>query len=331
MIALKRSCGAHVAGCSGRRPLGWPGRWLGLARWHFAASPNTARPQPAQGEPYSRMRSEGFPFIVWGSGGWTRVRFVCCVPARSRRVASRSRRGASLIPCHADLRLGRVACVACVALCHGDCCRAGRVGGAVPWGSASRARRVGAAVPWRLLLVRVAWVPPCLGPGARTGGSRSAREGRAKQHRRSEREIQRDIPTRSSAWLVTPSAAFLRSRALFFRHTSTSCREPRGRHCMGLTPVLAALLLSIVLASSTFPPMTASWSTVLACKLCHFQLRFGALTLVLLLILLWTAFVGGTYGRKGSGRPAADWRIAQVTRRSCRSCLSVVWFICNIT
>ena len=93
------------------------------------------------------MRSE---FIAWGSGGWTRVRFVC--RGAARRVAST--RGASLIPCHADLRLGRVACVACVALCHGDCCWAGRVGGAVPWGSASRARRactVGAAVPWGLL------------------------------------------------------------------------------------------------------------------------------------------------------------------------------------
>ena len=44
--------------------------------------------------------------------------------------------------CRGDLRLGRVACVAWVALCHGDCCWAGRVGGAVPWGSASRARRV---------------------------------------------------------------------------------------------------------------------------------------------------------------------------------------------
>ena len=33
----------------------------------------------------SRMRSEGFPFIVWGSGRWTRVRVVCCLSARSRR------------------------------------------------------------------------------------------------------------------------------------------------------------------------------------------------------------------------------------------------------
>ena len=59
--------------------------------------------------------------------------------------------------CRGDLRLGRVACVACVALCHGDCCWAGCVGGAVPWGSASRARRVCGvcgAVPWGLLLGR---------------------------------------------------------------------------------------------------------------------------------------------------------------------------------
>ena len=130
------------------------------------------------------MRSEGFPFIVWGSGGWTRVRFVCCVPARSRRGRRGCRHGvvagASLIPCRGGLRLGRVACVACVALCHGDCCWAGRVGAAVPWGllvSVSCGRRctmgiaggrvawaalchanccwacpVGGAVPWGLLL-----------------------------------------------------------------------------------------------------------------------------------------------------------------------------------
>ena len=62
--------------------------------------------------------------------------------------------------------MGIVACVACVALCHGDCCWACRVGGAVPWGlllGVSRgcrcamgdccwAGRVGAAVPWGLLL-----------------------------------------------------------------------------------------------------------------------------------------------------------------------------------
>ena len=53
------------------------------------------------------MRSEGFPFIVWGSGGWTLVRLEWLVGSASRRsrvgVASSSRRRrivvASLIPC----------------------------------------------------------------------------------------------------------------------------------------------------------------------------------------------------------------------------------------
>ena len=31
------------------------------------------------------MRSEGFPFIVWGSGGWTLVRLECLVGSASRR------------------------------------------------------------------------------------------------------------------------------------------------------------------------------------------------------------------------------------------------------
>ena len=61
---------------------------------------------------FSRMRSDGFPFIVWGSGGWTRVRVVCAVESRARRgVVAVS----SLIPCHGDWR------------------RACRVCGAVPW------------------------------------------------------------------------------------------------------------------------------------------------------------------------------------------------------
>ena len=100
---------------------------------------------------YSRMRSEGFPFIVWGSGaGPVFDSFAVCPLGR---VASR--RGASLCPCHADLRFGRVARVPCVALYHGDCCWAGRVGAAVLWGSASRARRVcgvGGAVSWGLVV-----------------------------------------------------------------------------------------------------------------------------------------------------------------------------------
>ena len=56
---------------------------------------------------FSRMRSEGFPFIVWGSGGWTRVRFVCCVPA----VASRSRRGCVVNSVGACVARGRWTCV----------------------------------------------------------------------------------------------------------------------------------------------------------------------------------------------------------------------------
>ena len=52
------------------------------------------------------MRSEGFPFMVWGSGGWTpcSLRLLCARAIVASRVASR--RGASLIPCYADLRLG---------------------------------------------------------------------------------------------------------------------------------------------------------------------------------------------------------------------------------
>ena len=34
---------------------------------------------------FSRMRSKGFPFIVWGSGGWTLVRLKWLVASSSRR------------------------------------------------------------------------------------------------------------------------------------------------------------------------------------------------------------------------------------------------------
>ena len=34
---------------------------------------------------FSRRRSEGFPFIVWGSGGWTLVRLEWLVASSSRR------------------------------------------------------------------------------------------------------------------------------------------------------------------------------------------------------------------------------------------------------
>ena len=40
---------------------------------------------------FSRMRSEGFPFIVWGVWGLDRVRFVCCRASRSERVGARRR------------------------------------------------------------------------------------------------------------------------------------------------------------------------------------------------------------------------------------------------
>jgi len=37
------------------------------------------------------MRSEGFPFIVWGSGGWTLVRLQLVVASFSRRFSRRFR------------------------------------------------------------------------------------------------------------------------------------------------------------------------------------------------------------------------------------------------
>ena len=79
---------------------------------------------------FSRMRSEGFPFIVWGSGGWTLVRLEWLVgsPSRRRRVGV-----ASLIPCLwrklQNLSFSKVSkqvvmpfCVASVALCDMPTC-----------------------------------------------------------------------------------------------------------------------------------------------------------------------------------------------------------------
>ena len=76
------------------------------------------------------MRSEGFPFIVWGSGGWTLVRLEWLVASSSgrRRVVV-----ASLIPCLwgklQNLSFSKVSkqvvisfCVAGVALCHIPTC-----------------------------------------------------------------------------------------------------------------------------------------------------------------------------------------------------------------
>ena len=41
---------------------------------------------------FSQMRSEGFPFIVWGSGGWTLVRLQLVVASFSLFFASFLRR-----------------------------------------------------------------------------------------------------------------------------------------------------------------------------------------------------------------------------------------------
>ena len=99
------------------------------------------------------MRSEGFPFIVWGSGGWTRVRFVCCVPAPSSRVGARRR---------ASSRVGSGCVVNSVPLGTAfRACRVCLVCGAVPWGlllGLSRVRRCAMGIAGG----RVAWVAPCL-------------------------------------------------------------------------------------------------------------------------------------------------------------------------
>ena len=76
------------------------------------------------------MRSEGFPFIVWGSGGWTLVRLECLVGSSTgrRRVVVRS-----LIPClwgklqnlsfwNVSKQVVMSFCVAGVALCDIPTC-----------------------------------------------------------------------------------------------------------------------------------------------------------------------------------------------------------------
>ena len=40
---------------------------------------------------FSRMRSEGFPLMVWGSGGWTRVRRQLVGASFSHRFSRRFR------------------------------------------------------------------------------------------------------------------------------------------------------------------------------------------------------------------------------------------------
>ena len=80
--------------------------------------------------PFSRMRSEGFPFIVWRSGGWTLVRLEWLVASSSRR---RRVVVASLIPYLRgklqNLSFSKVSkqvvmsfCVAGVALCDIPTC-----------------------------------------------------------------------------------------------------------------------------------------------------------------------------------------------------------------
>ena len=54
----------------------------------FAIVPQNGYPRHPLISVFSRMRSEGFPFRLWGSGGWTLVRIVCS--ARRGRVAGGS-------------------------------------------------------------------------------------------------------------------------------------------------------------------------------------------------------------------------------------------------
>ena len=104
-------------------------------------------------------------------GGRVASRRGCVVMSVPWGSASRARRACAVcgaVPwglllgrlCRGDLRLGRVACVAWVPLCHGDCCWAGRVGAAVPCGLL-----LGGLRGWRCAMGiaarRVAWVPLC--------------------------------------------------------------------------------------------------------------------------------------------------------------------------
>ena len=121
------------------------------------------------------MRSEGFPFIVWGSGGWTRVRFVAVCRRGVRAVSSRCARGrvVNSVPwgLASGRGVGRVACAAFAALCHGDCCWACRVGVAVSWGLPTRASS-GCRRVLGIADTAFVWVLPCLGDcrsGPRSG------------------------------------------------------------------------------------------------------------------------------------------------------------------
>ena len=64
-------------------PSMWSQPTLALATWPMDQAVENQRIQPTKMGMlreiptqvfFSRMRSEGFPFIVWGSGGWTLVR-----------------------------------------------------------------------------------------------------------------------------------------------------------------------------------------------------------------------------------------------------------------
>ena len=84
--------------------------------------------------PFSRMRSEGFPFIVWGSRGWTLVRLELLVGSRRRVVVglASGRRGvvnSVSMGETANLSFSKVSkqvvmsfCVAGVALCDIPTC-----------------------------------------------------------------------------------------------------------------------------------------------------------------------------------------------------------------
>ena len=72
---------------------------------------------------FPRMRSEGFPFIVWGSGGWDpcSLRLLCARAVVARRRVS-SRVGAGCVVNSVPLGPAFRACRVCL------------VCGAVPWG-----------------------------------------------------------------------------------------------------------------------------------------------------------------------------------------------------
>ena len=86
---FKHETGLHGAGLGFSTLL-----WRGCARGALLASLWNQDLSPTEKtycQHFSRMRSEGFLFIIWGSGGWTLVRLQLLV-ARRVVVASSSRR-----------------------------------------------------------------------------------------------------------------------------------------------------------------------------------------------------------------------------------------------